>query len=321
MTSAITINKCFNFAKQILKISHCKYCAINRFVYKNNVHSQNLSAPCLTGSLLQKRYAGHSKWANIKHKKMHKDNERAKTFGKFSLEIIQAVKENGPDPSQNSKLEAVISKAKAGSMPKDKIETSIRNAMRSSTEKLHELLIQARGPAKCGLMIDILTPNIVRSKNEIRGILKKNECTYTEDGSVAFMFLRKGVLSAVKDVNKVSPADEEEGEEIAIMIGAEDVVFDENDEEGTNLTQFICAPLEIINIQKELTSNYKDYRIISSENQYLANTLLSLNDEQMDEADRVIDIIMEHHDVINVYDNIRGYPSKTIKLSNDLTGS
>merc|ERR1712137_1209461 len=77
----------------------------------------------------QKRYAGHSKWANIKFKKMHKDNARAKVFGQLSREIIQAVKEKGADPAYNTKLEGLILKARSSSMPKDRIENSIKNAL------------------------------------------------------------------------------------------------------------------------------------------------------------------------------------------------
>lgn len=290
-----------------------------------NIHRFRLQLPCfalLSGNfpelnVFQARHAGHSKWSNIKFKKMIIDNARAKVFGKMSLEIIQAVKENGPDPSHNSKLDGLILKAKSMSMPKDKIETSIKNALRNSTEKRSKLLLQARGPGKCGLLLDVLTPNAARSKHEIKGILKKNEVTYIEDGSVLFMFEHKGVVAV--DGGSLSESEtegviKEMAEEIAIMIEAENVLFDDND--GRKVIQFICEPMEVIHLRKQLQSEYSNLIIQSADVQYLAKTLIGLPDELMHKTDKLINTINEHPDVLNVYDNVIGYPSSTIKLTN-----
>ncbi|XP_057293816.1 probable transcriptional regulatory protein TTE1135 isoform X2 [Hydractinia symbiolongicarpus] len=290
-----------------------------------NIHRFRLQLPCfalLTGkfpelNVLQARHAGHSKWSNIKFKKMIIDNARAKVFGKMSLEIIQAVKENGADPSHNSKLDGLILKAKSISMPKDKIETSIKNALRNSTEKRSKLLLQARGPGKCGLLLDVLTPNAARSKHEIKGILKKNEVTYIEDGSVLFMFEHKGVVAVDGDSLSKSETEgviKEMAEEIAIMIEAENVLFADND--GRKVFQFICEPMEVIRLQKQLQSEYSNLIIQSADVQYLAKTLIGLPDELMHKTDKLINTINEHPDVLNVYDNVIGYPSSTIKLTN-----
>jgi len=87
------------------------------------------------------RFAGHSEWQNRKWKKMHVDNKRAKVFGPISLEIQQAVKENGSDPNTNSKLKVLLSKAKSVSMPKDTIEAAIKRSSKSSTENLVPILL------------------------------------------------------------------------------------------------------------------------------------------------------------------------------------
>lgn len=270
----------------------------------------------------QKRFAGHSKWANIKFKKMHKDNARAKLFGQLSREIIQSVKEKGSDSAYNPKLEALILKAKSSSMPKDKIETSIKNALRNSDEKNTQSLYQARGPLKCGLMIDVLTPNVVRTKHEIKGILKKNEATFITDGSVAFMFDHKGVVT-VKDTFSAVTEDEDEVfdklEEIAIEIGAESVHFNYNFPLDKKVVQFLCMPLEVHTLRKAIEKDFIQLEMLSADVQYLPNTLIEMDENNIQQADRLIDIINAHPDVLNVYDNIKGYGSSTIKLDDDLS--
>jgi len=294
-------------------------CQYQTFVRKWSQNDKTLSIPrdtaiCGRRRLLwqQERYAGHSKWQNIKFKKMHKDNARAKVFGRLSLEIIQSVKESGANTAFNPKLEALIIKAKASSMPKDRIETSIKNALRHSDEKLSRVLHQARGPGRCGLMIDCLTPNPVRVKAEIRQILKRKDAIYIDDGTVASQFIHKGVLEveAITSTGDITDDEKAEAEEIAIMIGAEDIYFDEDER---NSYQFICEPLEIYNLKKALATEYDHLEILSAETQYIAKSLMTLTEELMGRADRVIDIISDHPDVVNVYDNIVDYPSKTIK--------
>eukprot|EP00111_Clytia_hemisphaerica_P020987 TCONS_00061900-protein len=299
-----------------------------------NLQIQNGTLAVVTTCLLcqqQKRYAGHSKWANIKFKKMHKDNARAKVFGQLSREIIQAVKEKGADPVYNAKLEGLVLKARSSSMPKERIENSIKNALRSSYEKATQSLFQARGPMKCGLMIDVLAPNVIRTKNEIKTILKKNDATFISDGSVAFMFDHKGVVTIKDKLSKPSEnggdivevvADEhaiDQAEEIAIEVGAEDVHFSYNEQLDQRVIQFLCQPLEIQTIRKEMEEKHQQLEILSADVQYLAKSLVDLDEHNMTQADRLIELITNHPDVLNVYDNIVGYPSSTIKIDQTFT--
>uniref|UniRef100_T2M6X9 Translational activator of cytochrome c oxidase 1 n=1 Tax=Hydra vulgaris TaxID=6087 RepID=T2M6X9_HYDVU len=272
--------------------------------------SQNNITVLNSLSHIQKRFAGHSKWSNIKFKKMHIDNARAKVFGKLSMEIIQAVKDNGPDVKFNSKLAQLVSKAKASCMPKEKIETSIKNALRETDEKYISFMLQARGPGKCGLIIDLFTPNPLRSKAEIKSILKKNDCTFIEDGSVAFMFERKGVVS-VQENSLQDLSSKDKAEELAILIGAESVEF--NNINNVNVVQFICDPLEFISVERAIIELHPNISILSADVQYLAKSLIDLTEEHVKRSDLVIEALSEHPDVLTIYDNIIGYPSTTIK--------
>jgi len=224
-----------------------------------------------------------------------------------------------------------VLKARSSSMPKERIENSIKNALRSSDEKATQSLFQARGPMKCGLMIDVLAPNVIRTKNEIKTILKKNDATFISDGSVAFMFDHKGVVT-IKD--KLSKPSENGGdgvevvtgedaidqaEEIAIEVGAEDVHFTYNEQLDQRVIQFLCQPLEIQTIRKEMEENHQQLEILSTDVQYLAKSLVDLDEHNMTQADRLIELITNHPDVLNVYDNIIGYPSSTIKIDQTFT--
>ncbi|XP_065666352.1 translational activator of cytochrome c oxidase 1 isoform X3 [Hydra vulgaris] len=177
-------------------------------------------------------------------------------------------------------------------------------------EKYISFMLQARGPGKCGLIIDLFTPNPLRSKAEIKSILKKNDCTFIEDGSVAFMFERKGVVS-VQENSLQDLSANDKAEELAILVGAESVEF--NNINNVNVVQFICDPLEFISVERAMIELHPDISVLSADVQYLAKSLIDLSEEHVKRSDLVIEALSEHPDVLTIYDNIIGYPSTTIK--------
>eukprot|EP00112_Aurelia_sp_Birch-Aquarium-sp1_P002271 Seg1248.2 transcript_id=Seg1248.2/GoldUCD/mRNA.D3Y31 product="putative transcriptional regulatory protein" protein_id=Seg1248.2/GoldUCD/D3Y31 len=254
--------------------------------------------------------AGHSHWANIKFKKMHKDAERSKVFGKLSLEIITAVRENGPDQMSNSKLDGIISRAKAAKMPKDSIEAAIKSALRAGNEAGVQMLMEVRGPGRCGLLLDILSPNLKRTRPELKTILKKYGGVPSEEGSVSFMFQHKGLVTVEATNEKAT--DKSEVEDAAILSGAENFYFDEDDE-GKKVIRFVCGPLEVRSLQDALSSEH-GFTVVAANEEQIAKDLIELDENHMTQADKLIDHLSSHPDVMRIFDNIKHYPSSTFKI-------
>lgn len=139
--------------------------------------------------------AGHSKWANIKHKKARQDAARGKLFAKLSKEIFVAVREGGPDPDTNTRLRLALSKAKDNNMPNDNIERAIKKGSGDMDGVNYEqVTYEGYGPEGVAVMVDVLTDNRNRTAADIRHIFSKNGGNLGETGCVSFMFDRKGYL-------------------------------------------------------------------------------------------------------------------------------
>ena len=160
--------------------------------------------------------AGHSKWANIKHKKGRADARKGKIFSRAAKEIISAVKDGGPDPKGNAKLRLAIQKAKAVNVPNEIIERNIKKASSSDQAAYHEITYELYGHGGVGIIIEIMTDNKNRISSEIRVATNKRGGTIANPGSVAFNFDKKGVIQ----VNS-SEAVEEELFEAVSEAGAE----------------------------------------------------------------------------------------------------
>ena len=139
--------------------------------------------------------SGHSKWSQIKNKKGLSDQKRGQLFSKLSKKLSLAVKD-GADPSTNYRLQAVIDEAKSVNMPKDNIERAIKKAGDKGTASLKELTIQVMGPGSVAIVIEAITDNANRTLGEIKTILNKNEVKMAEEGSLDWMFSKKGVIKA-----------------------------------------------------------------------------------------------------------------------------
>ena len=169
--------------------------------------------------------SGHSKWANIKHKKEKTDAQRGKIFTKIGRELSIAVRSGGPDPAVNTKLADVIAKAKANNMPNETISRSIKKAAgEGDAANYEELTYEGYGPAGVAVILEILTDNRNRTAGEMRHIFDKAGGSMGATGCVGWMFDKKGVII----IERTPDIDEDELTMQAIEAGAEDISPDED---------------------------------------------------------------------------------------------
>lgn len=172
--------------------------------------------------------SGHSKWANIKHRKGKQDALKGKIFTKLGREIIVAAKKGGPNPDTNFRLKIAIQKAKEGNMPNDNIQRAIqKGAGDPEGNNFEELTYEGYGPGGVAIMVNIMTDNRNRTAGEIRHIFSKNGGNMGETGCVGWMFKQKGLLTLKKENLKIS---EDDLILLALDKGAEDIKTDDEEE-------------------------------------------------------------------------------------------
>lgn len=142
--------------------------------------------------------AGHSKWANIKHRKGRADAIKGKIFSRITKEIITAVKLGGPDPKSNSRLKLVLLKAKDANMPNENVERNIKKASSADQAAYSEITYELYGHGGVGLILEIMTDNKNRTASDIRIATNKKGGNIASPGSVAFNFDHKGVIQVLK---------------------------------------------------------------------------------------------------------------------------
>jgi YebC/PmpR family DNA-binding regulatory protein len=179
--------------------------------------------------------AGHSKWANIQHRKGRQDAARSKLFSKLSKEITVAAKMGDPDPDKNPRLRLAVKEAKANSMPKDNIERAIKKASGGDADAYEEIRYEGYGPNGVAIIVEAMTDNRNRTASNIRATFAKRGGNLGETGSVGFMFDRMGQI-----VYPASAGKPDDVLEAAIEAGADDV---ESSEEG----HVIWCPAEDLN--------------------------------------------------------------------------
>src|SRR5690554_5215494 len=168
--------------------------------------------------------AGHSKWANIKHRKGKQDAARGKIFTKFGKALAVAAKEGGSDPENNAKLRDIIAKAKSQNMPNDNIERAIKKgAGELGGNNYEEIIYEGYGPGGVAVIVEALTDNKNRTAGDVRYIFDKNGGNLGTTGCVAFLFERKGQIM----IEKNDDIDEEELMMTALEAGAEDFVTED----------------------------------------------------------------------------------------------
>ncbi|MEC7907853.1 MAG: YebC/PmpR family DNA-binding transcriptional regulator [Verrucomicrobiota bacterium] len=236
--------------------------------------------------------AGHSKWANIKHKKGRADAARAKVFSKISKEIMVAASGGGGNPDDNIQLRALIQKAKSVSMPKDNIERAIKKGTGElEGGRLEEGSYEGYAAGGVAVIVKVLTDNKNRSAAAVRHAFSKADANLAEQGSVSRMFKRKGQIL----INK-NEIEEDKLMDIIIEAGAEDLkTYEEHYEVLTSPTDFEIVSEEISKAGINLDDS--DITLIS-------DTISEINDK--DQAKKImsfIESLEELDDVQNVYSN------------------
>ena len=168
--------------------------------------------------------AGHSKWANIQHRKGRQDAARSKLFSKLSKEITVAAKMGDPDPEKNPRLRLAVKEAKSNSVPKDVIDRAISKSMAGEGDDYKEIRYEGYGPGGVAVIVEAMTDNLNRTASTVRSTFGKHGGNLGETGSVSFMFERKGEIFYLPETG-----DEDTVMMAAIEAGAEDV---ESSDEG-----------------------------------------------------------------------------------------
>jgi YebC/PmpR family DNA-binding regulatory protein len=185
--------------------------------------------------------AGHSKWANIKHRKERADKAKGKVFSRITKEIISSVKQGGPDPKANTKLRLVLDKAKAANMPNENIERNIKKASQTDQSDYFEMTYELYGHGGVGIVAEVMTDNKNRISSEMRIATNKKGGSVASPGSVTFNFDQKGVIQVSKEAGA-----EEELFLAVSEAGAED--FDQADD----LYLITTAPDKLYEVKEKL---------------------------------------------------------------------
>lgn len=237
--------------------------------------------------------SGHSKWANIKHKKEKTDAQRAKVFTKIGKEITIAVKAGGGDPNSNSKLRDLIQKAKANNVPNDNIERTIKKALGSTGENYEEITYEGYGPAGIAVIVEATTDNRNRTAGDVRSYSSKFKGNMGQTGCVGFMFTDKGVIIISNEDGKI---DEDKLMETALEAGASDFASD------GDVFEIYTEPDDLYAVKDALET--AGYTVDSAEKDKIPSTYVTLtNEDDIKYMRLLIDALEEHDDVMNVYHN------------------
>ena len=209
--------------------------------------------------------AGHSKWANIQHRKAAVDAKRGKAFAKVSREIMVAVKEGGSDPNYNFSLRSAIERAKEINFPKEKIKSSIKAALSSEANSFEKALYEAYAPGGVGILIEIMTDNKNRAAAEVRTVLNKKGGSLASSGAVSYLFKKCGMIKIFKKIN------EEKILEMLIDSGIEDYLKVENFQDETIVTVPLSLTSEANEALKKQTGSETTTRIIFDPENLIAN--------------------------------------------------
>ena len=236
--------------------------------------------------------SGHSKWSTIKRKKGAADAKRGKIFTKLIKEIVVAVKAGGPDPDSNPKLRNAILNAKSNSMPKDNITRAIKKAAgEDGGADYMEIIYEGYGPAGVAFLVEALTDNKNRAVGEIRHAFSKNGGNLGKNGSISWMFARKGTFQFDKE-----KYDEDTLMEHMLEAGAEDMT-----DEG-NTWQILCEVSDFESVQKYFDENNVEY--INASISMIPENYVEIKDvETATKVLKLYDALEDLDDVQNLYAN------------------
>jgi YebC/PmpR family DNA-binding regulatory protein len=230
--------------------------------------------------------SGHSKWSQIKHKKGIADKKKSNTFSKIA-KIIAIAARAGSDPSSNIQLQNAIDRARTANMPKDNIERAIKKASDKESNALQEVILQATGPENTAFIIEAITDNSNRTVNELRHLLSTIDCKMAPEGSLDWLFERKGIITISKPLD-------EEMELKLIELGLQDI------QQGDERYFLIIEPASLYTVQK-----YIEQRHIIPESAELRS--IAKNPVQVTSEEKIfhiIETIEDYDDVENVFSNL-----------------
>jgi len=236
--------------------------------------------------------AGHSKWANTKHRKARVDAKRGKVFSKLAKEITVAARTGGGDPAANIALRALIQKARGINMPADNIDRAVKKGTGElESEALEEIIYEGYAPGGVAILIEVLTDNKNRSISDVRNVFTKNGGSMAGAGAVAHMYQRKGQIFV--DAEGV---DEEQLFELVVEAGGEDVKRDADQYE------ILTAPTEFMAVVDALTA--AGIEPAGSELVFMPDTEIPISDRSRAESlIRFTELLEDLDDVQNVYPN------------------
>ncbi|WP_424942252.1 YebC/PmpR family DNA-binding transcriptional regulator [Aliiroseovarius crassostreae] len=234
--------------------------------------------------------AGHSKWANIQHRKGRQDKLRSKLFSKLAKEITVAAKMGDPDPDKNPRLRLAVKEAKSQSVPKDVIDRAIKKSQGGDAENYDEIRYEGYGPNGVAVIVEAMTDNKNRTASTVRSTFSKNGGNLGETGSVGFMFDRKGEV-----IYPASVGDEDTVMEAAIEAGAEDC---ESDEENHRIT---CADTDLNDVSTALEAVLGESE--STKLIWQPNITTELDLDSMQKLMKLVDALEDDDDVQRVTTN------------------
>jgi len=236
--------------------------------------------------------AGHSKWANIKHKKAAQDAKKGKVFTKIIKELTIVSRDGGSDPDSNPRLRQAISLAKSANMPNDTIDRAIKKgAGELDGINYEEILYEGYGPGGIAIIMNVLTDNRNRTVAEIRHLMSKYGGNLGEAGSVSWMFRHKGQI--IIDATNIN-------EDVFI----ENVIDLEIEDLQTQKLEFtiLTKPSDLFQIVDQIEK--KGYSIKSSKLEYIAKSYVKIERSMVDKAITLMDCLDSHDDVQNIYSNL-----------------
>ncbi|KIC43292.1 transcriptional regulator [Ruegeria sp. ANG-R] len=234
--------------------------------------------------------AGHSKWANIQHRKGRQDAARSKLFSKLSKEITVAAKMGDPDPDKNPRLRLAVKEAKSNSVPKDVIDRAIKKSQAGEGDDYEEIRYEGYGPNGVAVIVETMTDNRNRTASTVRSTFSKNGGNLGETGSVGFMFERKGEV-----VYPETAGDADTIFEAAIEAGAEDV---ESSEDGHIIW---CADTDLNEVSNALEGTLGESE--STKLVWKPTTTTELGLEDMQKLMKLVDALEDDDDVQRVTTN------------------
>lgn len=236
--------------------------------------------------------SGHSKWANIKHRKGAQDAKRGKIFTRHIKEITMAAKLGGGDPEANPRLRSAIAASKSVNMPKDNIQRAIKKGIGGLAGEIYEeIRYEGYGPGGVAVLVDCMTDNRNRTAGEVRHAFTKNNGNLGESGCVGFMFDRKGSIIVLKE-----SVDEETLMDIALDAGAEDVL------EEDDSFQILTPPDDFEAVRTALEK--AEIPLLDASVEMIPQNTVDVTEEQnAKNLLRLIDTLEENEDVQDVHSN------------------